>query len=75
MLKYRITNTYYIVKITNYITNTFNINNIINIAFSTYLLAGLSLYSLNNEINFIPKYGFRTFVRIFYNVSKFCVIY
>ena len=35
MLKYRITNTYYIVKITNYITNTFNINNIINIAFST----------------------------------------
>ena len=39
MLKYRITNTYYIVKITNYITNTFNINNIINIAFSTLVNA------------------------------------
>ena len=37
MLKLRITNTYYIVDITNYITNAFNINNIINIAFSTIL--------------------------------------
>ena len=35
MLKLRITNTYYIVNVTSYITNAFYINNIINIAFST----------------------------------------
>ena len=34
ILKLRITNTCYIVNITNYITNAFYINNIINIAFS-----------------------------------------
>ena len=34
MLPLHVTNTYYIVNITNYVINTFNITNVINIAFT-----------------------------------------